>query len=418
MEEATSRKTGDNVSCLAGLKILDLTHHIAGPYCTALLAGFGAEVLKIERPSTGDHARAVGPFPDDRPHPEKSGLFLHLNAGKRSITLNLKTATGRDILKRLAREYDVVVESFAPRVMPGLGLSYETLAGLNPRLIVTSLSNFGQDGPYRDWKAQDITEYALGGLMYVIGDPDREPLKSGGSQAQYQAGLVAAIGTMAALNCRDVSGLGQHVDISIMESVLNLVARLMTIYFYEGVNGLRNGSRYMRRSDSCHTRNHPTGIYPCKDGYIGLAAQTQAQWESLCVMMERADLLTDERFKDASSRGVHADEVDAIIADWLKDKSPGDAFELGGSCRVPFGIVNSIADLFDDAQLRERAYFQEVEHAVAGKLRYPGAPFRMAESAWRPGRAPLLGEHNEETFCQRLGYSRQDLVRLRQAGII
>ncbi len=185
---------------LTGIKVLDLTHYIAGPFCTKLMADYGADVIKIERPGKGDIARQVGPFPEDVPDPEKSGLFLYLNTNKKGITLNLKTKTGIEILKKLVKESDVLVENFRPGVLPSLGLEYETLKKVNPRLVMTSISNFGQTGPYRDWKATEITLYALSGQMSRQGDPDREPLKHALSIFQYFAGKVASLVTLAAGN--------------------------------------------------------------------------------------------------------------------------------------------------------------------------------------------------------------------------
>ena len=203
---------------LSDVKVLDLTWHIAGPYCTKLLAGYGAEVIKVERPGEGDPTRRMGPFFKDDPHPEKSGLFLHLNTNKKGITLNLKSATGKKILKALVSDADILVESFSPRVMPSLGLDYQTLEQINPKLVMVSISNFGQSGPYRDFKASEIVEYAMGGEMYSTGTAGREPLKLGGNVTQYQAGTVAAVATMGALYSAECQEVGQHVDVSIMET--------------------------------------------------------------------------------------------------------------------------------------------------------------------------------------------------------
>ena len=203
---------------LSDVKVLDLTWHIAGPYCTKLLADYGAEVIKVEKPEEGDPTRRMAPFFKDDPHPEKSGLFLHLNTNKKGITLDLKSATGKKIIKELVSKVDILVESFSPRVMPSLGLDYQTLEQINPKLVMVSISNFGQSGPYRDFKASEIVEYAMGGEMYSTGIADREPLKLGGNVTQYQAGTVAAVATVGALYAAEFQGTGQHVDVSIMET--------------------------------------------------------------------------------------------------------------------------------------------------------------------------------------------------------
>src|SRR5919204_5999688 len=215
-------------TALADVRVLDLTHHIAGPYCTKLLADFGADVIKIERPDGGTPARRYGPFPQDEPHPEKSALFLHLNTNKRGITLNLKSTAGRDLFKALVREVDILVENFSPRVMPSLGLAYETVEQLNPGLVMTSISNFGQTGPYRDYKAQDLVIYAMGGPMQQTGVPEREPLKMAGNLMQYQGGAIAATATMVGLYAAQLQGIGEHVDVGLFETHAGTVDRRST----------------------------------------------------------------------------------------------------------------------------------------------------------------------------------------------
>ena len=224
-------------TALADLRVLDLTHHIAGPYCTKLLADYGAEVIKIERPDGGDPARRYGPFPHDEPHPEKSALFLHLNTNKRGITLNLKTSAGRDLFTELVRQVDVVVENFSPRVMRNLGFTYETLERLNPGLVMTSISNFGQTGPYRDYKAQDILIYAMGGAMHQTGVAEREPIKMAGNLMQYHGGTMAATATLVGVWGAQIQGIGQHIDVSLFETHAGTVDRrstFLTAYAYAG----------------------------------------------------------------------------------------------------------------------------------------------------------------------------------------
>ena len=193
---------------LSDVKVLDLTWYIAGPYCTKLLADYGADVIKVERPGSGDPARSLGPFLGDDPHPEKSGLFLHLNTNKRSITLNLKSEMGKKIFKELVKEADILLESFSPRVMPSLGLSYEELEKINPRLVMTSISNFGQTGPYRDFRLSELVLSAMGTAMYIQGVPEREPVKIGGTVIQFQVGNIAAVATIFALYGSEVRGIG------------------------------------------------------------------------------------------------------------------------------------------------------------------------------------------------------------------
>ena len=248
---------------LADITVLDLTHHIAGPYCTKLLATYGAEVIKIERPGTGDPARQAGPFSGDAPHPEKSGLFLHLNTNKQSVTINVQHARGQALVRELVKQVDVVVENFAPRVLPALGLSYADLEPLNPRLVMTSISNFGQTGPYRDWRAQDIVIYAMGGAMNLTGLPDREPLRLALNLMAYQGGNVAATATMTGVLGACRLGTGQHIDVALCEVHAGCIDRRTTSllgYQYTGEPGYRE--------ESIGLGVYPVGVIPCQDGYI------------------------------------------------------------------------------------------------------------------------------------------------------
>ena len=251
---------------LSGLRVVDLTHGISGPYCTKLLADHGADVIKVERPGTGDFAREMGPFPNDTPHPEKSGIFLFLNTNKRGITLDLKSPAGAEAVKELVKGADVLVESFKPGTMDRFGLGYDTLSKINPNLLMTSVSNFGQTGPYRDYLINEVTLYAAGGRMNGSGLPDRYPLKLGGNHALYQAGNVAALATLFAWRGRENQGLGgQYIDISILETQAGSInQRLMSLvqYQYTGEKTVRLGPI---------RAGYPGGIFPCLDGYISVS---------------------------------------------------------------------------------------------------------------------------------------------------
>jgi len=394
---------------LAGIKVLDLTHYIAGPYCTKMLADYGAEVIKIEKPGGGDGARMMAPFFGDDPHPEKSGLFLYLNTSKRGITLNLKSVTGVQIFKELVKDADVLVENFSPRVMPSLGLSYENLEKMNPCLVMTSISNFGQSGPYRDYKATEIVADAMGGWSAIIGYPEREPLKPGGNQAQFVAGLLGATGTMAAFYGQETAGVGQHLDISIMDAVLYIQMNITSMYSYDQVIRKRYGNRVWPS---------PGGILPCKDGYIGAITVTAEKWPVLCHWMGMPELIEDPRFRTATERSENVDELDAIMISWLVQHDADELFREAQKRGLPFGVPASAKMLVESPHLNERGYFAEVDHPVTGRVRYPGAQVKMGNLPYELKRAPLLGEHNEEIYCRRLGYSKNDLVRLREQGVI
>ena len=401
-------------TALGDIKVLDLTHYIAGPYCTKLLADFGAEVIKIEPPGRGDPARGVGPFYRDEPHPEKSGLFLHLNINKLGITLNLKTPGGVRIFKELLEDADVVVESFAPRVMPSLGLSYEELAKVNPRVIMTSISNFGQTGPYRDFVATELTLFAMESQMARLGSPDREPIYMGGAISQYLAGNTAALATMAGIMGARLQGEGQQIDISIVESWLGTGASIasLTRYCYNKVVEERTqaGGR----------------IFPAQDGFVhfvaagaGAGPPPQREWRRLVKLLDMPELLDDERFATFASRTEHVGELLDLVRPWLKERTKFEITRQAQAERVFAAPVLTVDEVVNDAHIEARGFFVEVDHPATGPLKYPGAPAKMTETPWQVARpAPLLGQHNQGMYSGRLGYSKADLVRLREAGVI
>ena len=388
--------------------MLDLSENVAGPYCTRLMAGWGAEVIRVEQPGSGDPARTVGPFPDSAPHPEKSALFLYLNTGKKSITLNLRSQTGRGLLLRLVTEADVLVESFQPPTLAALGLHYEALAQVNPRLVVTSISAFGQSGPYCGYKAHSIVSYAMGGQMWVCGQPEREPLNSGLFLPEYFGGLYGFVGTMLALQARERTGTGQQVDSSIMESLAASHQFTLTWPAYSGTLLVRPGwpGAYA-----------PLSFYACKDGYVNLRLQG-ADISFLGFLFGMPGLADDPRFQTPEARAGNIRELEGIAAEKLAGMSKKDVFRTAGEWRALCGYVAAPEDLLSDPQCAARGFWAGIDHPAAGQQVYPGAPVKMTDTAWRNDRAPLLGEHNQEIYCGRLGYSRDELVRLRANGII
>lgn len=398
---------------LAGLKVLDVTHYIAGPFCTKLLADYGADVIKVEKPGKGDGARRMGPFPGDIPDPEKSGLFLYLNANKRGITLNLKTKTGVEIFKELVKESDILVENFSPRVMPGLGLDYQALKKVNPRLVMTSISSFGQTGPYRDCKATEITLFALGGRMYKTGDPDREPLKYALNVYQYYGGEVASLATLAAVMGRETTGGGEYIDLSILETILGDVENQITWWDFSKEKGIRLNAKNLPL--------YPWGAFPAKDGFVSMqgVGRGEAWTPRLFSMIGKPELMEDPRFSTPQSRMDHIDEFNALLYSWLADHTKQEIFDEADRVRYPVAPVYSTEELLNSPHYQERGYFVEIEHPKAGKLTYPGAPFKIPEAGFAIRRpAPLLGEHNREIYCGHLGYSKDDLVTLRRLDVI
>ncbi|MBL7175859.1 MAG: CoA transferase [Desulfobacteraceae bacterium] len=394
---------------LEDLKVVDLTHYVAGPYCTKMFADFGASVIKVEKPGEGDGARRLGPFPGDVPDPEASGLFLNLNTNKLGITLNLKTDTGQDILIELIRSADIIVENFRPGVMDNLGLGWDTLHSVNPRLVMTSISNFGQTGPYRDYKASDLIQCGLGGLSYLTGDADREPLKGPQSQSQYQAGLFGFMATMCAIIAREWTGEGQRIDVSIMESV----SAVLTPHVLRAVAAGTD----QKKGDQVPV--HPSKFFRCRDGHIYLFAPGD-RFEDLVHALGLDPAITeDPRFSTGFARFQNADSLEELMGPQLMDWDRETLFDLLKDWGLPAGMALSVDELFTLGHLRERGFFVDVEHPRAGTLKYAGAPFRMTETPWKirfP--APVLGQHNCQVLCERLGYAKTELVRLRQTGII
>ncbi|MCI0870141.1 MAG: CoA transferase [Chloroflexi bacterium] len=382
---------------------------MAGPYATRLMATQGADVIKIELPGHGDPSRHLGPYPDDTPEPEKSGLFLALNCSKKGVTLDLKKAAGKNIFLEMLGWADVVIENFQPRVMAGLGLDYDTLRDAKPELVMTSISNFGQTGPYRDYTAREINLYALGGLMYITGDPGREPLQMGVRLAQYGAGQNGFVGTMCALWHRDGTGQGQHVDVAISEYLSTILENALSQYSYTGSNFRRTGNRGYGRA--------AWGPYPCKDGYVGVIAGPDHKWPEVAELMQ-IGALTDPKFDDREGRGANADELDALMLPWLMEHGKREIFEMAQEMGLAFAYIASPEDILGWEHLREREYFAKVFHPVAGELEYPAGPYQPQGIKWQLDPAPTLGQHNHEVYGELLGYTREDLVRLREMGVV
>lgn len=398
---------------LSDVKVVDLSWYIAGPYCTKLLADYGADVIKIERPGDGDPARRMGPFFKDDPHPEKSGLFLHLNTNKRGMTLDLKTATGKKIIRELVREADILVESFRPGVMESLGLSYGELEKINPRLVMTSLSNYGQTGPYRDYRSSDTITFAMGGAMNNTGLPDRAPVAVARNIKMHECGWIAAVATLAAWYGAGQDGVGEHVDVSLMEAQLGSTDRRDTqllSYAYTGFSSARQDSSTMKRSFL------PMGFLPVEDGWI-LIAVTPMDYFKFVEAIEKPELLTDPRFQNIFDVST-APDMEGILLEWLAGRTKQEAADNLQSKGIMCVPVNSPADIFHAPHFRERGFWIEIDHPMTGPVVYPGAPIDMGEGGFAVRRpAPLLGQHTGEILAE-LGYTKQDMTVLREAGVI
>ena len=392
---------------LHGVKVLDLSEDIAGSFCARLLADYGADVLKLEPPG-GAALRRQGPFFHDDPHPEKSLFFLVLNLNKKGATLNLENQAGRDLLKRLVSQVDVVVESYRPGHLASLGLGYEDLRQINPALVMTSITPFGQDGPYSQYQGEEIVSYAMGLIMSISGIQNQEPIKHGGFQAQYQGGLFGAAATSMALFAQVSSGQGEHVDVSITECVASTMMATQTMYPYTG------GTQARRRASGSQF-SHPM---PCQDGWIIVQTGGGASWQDLSEFFQAPELL-EPRFADPAQRARHGEELDQVVIEAIKDRSKWELFPKAAEYRMLFGVVQTPAELAHCPQLESRDFYRETEHPVIGKIKVPAELFRFSETPYQlNASAPTLGQHNQEIYVEGLGYSQQELVQLRQLNVI
>jgi crotonobetainyl-CoA:carnitine CoA-transferase CaiB-like acyl-CoA transferase len=398
---------------LAGIRILEYGQLISAPYCCKLMADLGAEVIKVEGPGSGDEARRYGPFPGGVPHPEKSGLFLYLNTNKRGITLDLQHPAGAELFLELAKRSDVLVENWPPGFLTAAGLNDSRLRSANPRLIITSITPFGQDGPYAGFKGHSLNVCHGAGVAKGIGSPGREPLTAPGQQAHFFGALNAAAATMVALWERESSGQGQHLDISEMDCwamLFNGVWYSKYLYGHEEV---------MRLGHRTNLPIYPWAVLRCKDGFISATAMEEAQWQRLMELMGSPEWAKDPRFEKGVKRSQCADELDERLESWFASRTKAEIFQACREKNVPFAPVQDIREVVESPHLNERNYFVKIEHPEAGEITCPGPPYRLSETPWElRRRAPLLGEHNEEIYCGLLGRSQETLADFRQEGIV
>ena len=375
---------------LAGIKVVELGEHVSAPYCAKLMADLGAEVIKVEPPG-GDPSRRHGPFPPGAPHPEQSGLYLYLNANKLGVVLDVTDPSERQAFYQMLHTADVLVENHRPDWMRQQRLDYETLRAVNPRLVMTSITAFGQTGPYSNYKAYHLNAAASGGGC-LIGSPEREPLAFPLQQGSYQAGVHAAYAALAALFAREATGRGQHVDVAEADVWATFhEGRSIQGYLFYGISMKRSGKR--------SPGFYPYGIFPCKDGHIYEIAVRAAHWKAFLEVMGNGRVpdwyASDPRFKDLREMGrKYADVLDRLQKPWLMAHTKEEIFQLSQQHRIPFMPVYTAEEVLRHPHLRARKYFQAMSHPVAGRLEYPGPPYRFTETPWSGGQpAPRLGEH-------------------------
>ena len=392
---------------LDGLRVLDLGPGIAPSFCAKLLADYGAEVIKVEPPH-GDPLRRQGPFAGDDAHHEKSVPFLYVNTSKRGITLDCSTESGRHLLQKLLDDADVLVQGFPPSDSEESAISYRALSHTHPRLVVTSVTPFGQNGPYRDFKATDIITCAMSGLMYHSGDSDKEPLRNALDQSLYVAGANAAAATLVAVFARLTSGGGQHVDVSVAECLATHLVQPVPYYNYMGAT---KGRRPIRGSGF-------EELMPARDGYVVPSVQGSQPWETVADLIGLEEL-HDPRFATGAGRIAQGEELKALLIEGLAQWDRLPLFVASGQRRLVFGMAQDAGDIVACPHLEARDFYHEVNHPVVGTATYAGMGAALSGyPAQAPLPAPLLGQHNKEVYSDELGLSTEQMLALRYAGVI
>lgn len=393
---------------LDGIKVIDFTRVYSGPYCTMMLADLGAEVIKVERKGLGDDSRQFLPIPEKG---RESGYFMYLNRNKKSIELDLKDVRAQEIVYRMAASADIVVENYAPGVANRLGISYEEIRKRNPHIIYGSISGFGQTGPYRSKAAYDVVAQAMGGYMAISGLRGGPPVKLGTSIADAGAGIHMAYALTAALYCRERTGVGQYVDVSMMDTVFSTLENFVVMQTYGGVTPERNGNANLGSA--------PFNTFKTKDSYVALAVANNALFEKFAAAIDRNDLLTDLRFQDNKGRKENEDSLNKVVEEWTAGRTTDEICKIMDQFKVPVGPILGIDQLIDDPQIADREMLIEVDHPREGKVKMPGTPLKFsATKADRFEPSPLLGEHTREILKEYGGYSETEINELKEQGVI
>ena len=379
---------------LEGIRIIELGGGVSAPFCAKLFADYGAEVIKVEPPQEGDPARRWGPFPGDTPDLERSGVFHFLNTNKQSVTLDPADAGDREKIVALIARADAVVENYTPSQMRDWSLDYETLKAVNPRLVMISITPYGQTGPYADWRATDLNAYHLtGASSRYCGRPEEAPLEHGTFAADYFGAVAATSWGMAAIYGRKNTAVGQHVDVSSAEAIA------AAFVGGQNIGGYAQDGKFEKRTGVGMPLGAPATIVPCKDGHVWMLALEPGQWNGIAKVMGDPEWMQTEMFQDMFSRAQNADLIYPLIEEWTMEHGKHEIMEQCQAAGAPVSAVFTVAEAADHPHLQERGYIVELEHAQIGKLRVLGAPFKLSETPGGPKRAaPLLGEHNNEVL--------------------
>lgn len=391
---------------LEGIKVLELSRTLAGPFCSMQLADMGAEVIKVEQPGLGDETRSYIP-------PEIKGestYFMSLNKNKKGITLNLKSEEGQRIVKQLVKDSDVLIENFRNGTMEKFGLGYEVLKEINPRLVYCAVSGFGRTGPMKDEPAYDLLMQGFGGLMSVTGEEGRAPVKVGFSIVDLATGLYASLGVVLALLARERTGKGQYVESSLLDTIVSL-----TNYLGQGV--LATG-KVTGRFGSAHPNLVPYQAFEAKDGYVIIAVPNDRLWRKMCDALDLHELKDHPKFAVNVKRVANREELVGILMEYTKKKDSLEIIDRLKRAGVPSGPINNIAQLLDHPQVQYREMIQEVEHPTIGMLKMLGIPLKLSATPGSVRKAPpLLGENTNEVLTN-LGYSSQDITNFKEKGIV
>jgi len=418
--ESSEERETEVVKPLAGLVVLDLTRFLAGPYCTMLLGGLGAEVIKVEQRDGAAVHRNRPPFGgpkgaslNKQTEDDISLTHLQRSRSKKSITLNLRHPEGKELFLRLCEKADIVVENYAAGTLERMGFTFPLLQARNPRLILCSISGFGQHGPRREWRAYDPIIQAASGITSMTGYPDRPPVRAGAAVSDTTTPLVAVIGILSALQLREKTGQGEWVDISMQDSSFFLLPEIIEFL---------SAGDIPQRSANAHVSGAPFNNYQARDGYVSLCAMTASDWGKLIVAIGREDLANDQRFANLIARRDHREEVDAIVQEWIGQRTVTEAVEYLQQQGVPAGPVLSPEDLVNDEHLAARNMVIDLEHPVHGPI--PGAkaigmPIKFLNNPVQFDQpAPALGQHNEEIYGRFFGFDRAKLAKLKEQDII
>ncbi|MDI6600417.1 MAG: CaiB/BaiF CoA-transferase family protein [Thermoanaerobacteraceae bacterium] len=391
---------------LEGIKVLDLTRVLTGPFCTMILADMGAEVIKVEIPGEGDESRGYTPFLQD-----ESGYFMSINRDKKGITLNLKTEEGKEIFKKLVKWADVITENYKPGTMKKLGLDYEALKEIKPDIIYAATSGFGQTGPYSDRPAYDAVVQGMGGIVSITGPKGSKGVRVGSSIADITAALYTVIGILSALHVKDKTGEGQFIDISMLDCQVSILENAIARYLYTGQVPKPQGNK--------HPSICPFESFECSDGKeVMIAIGNDNLWAKFCRLVGRDELINDQRFATNRVRLENYEDLKPIMDDIMKQKSLDEWLKTLEKNAIPCGPINTIDKVVKDPQVLYREMLIELEHPKVGKITVPGVPIKFSKTPAKVRfAAPTLGQHNEEVFTS-LGYTSEQIEEFKNKGVI